>query len=309
MGHLLLAIACSAAIALIFKHSETSGRNRYAVTTANYLAACLVGIWLVARTPQMLPDVAEPLRDLALLARVLRGEAEQMTPAAGSLWALMVGGGAGAFFFAAFIFYQISVRRYGVGLSGAFAKLGILVPLALSLLFWREYPTSLQWVGMVLAVISILWVNLPTRVGPSRPPLGETLRPALLLLFLFGGLAEFSNKIFQKYGLLDAKALFLLATFATAFLCSLVATLRKGRDVCWRDVWTGIAVGVPNIFSSFFLISALDRIPAAVVFPSYGAGTIVIISLVGATFFRERLSRREWAVIGLTVVALVIINL
>ena len=103
--------------------------------------------------------------------------------------------------------------------------------MSLSLLVWREFPNSIQWVGMSLAVSAIAIVNWP---GSRR--LADALKPALLLLFLFGGLAEFSNKFYQKYALTDFKVYFLLTTFAVAFVWSLIATLRRLQPVSRRDV-------------------------------------------------------------------------
>jgi multidrug transporter EmrE-like cation transporter len=278
MLYLWLAIICSASIALIFKHSESRGMNRYAVTTANYLAASVVSIVILFSSglPLDLPGG----------------------------WAMLLGLMAGAVFFSAFMYYQISVKKHGVGLAGTFAKLGILVPMTLSLVLWKEHPSSLQWLGISLAVLSIVAVNWPSDKG-----MRNSLRSALLLLFLFGGMAEFSNKVYQKYGLQEYKALFLLVTFGTAFLYSGLLTWMKGLKVTRRDLITGLAVGIPNLFSSFFLILALETIPAAVAFPIFGAGTIVIINVVGMAFFRERLTRIELAAVGLTVVAIVLINL
>jgi drug/metabolite transporter (DMT)-like permease len=219
-------------------------------------------------------------------------------------WGLLMGIPAGLVFFLAFIYYQISVRDNGAGLAGAFAKLGILVPMSLSLVLWLELPTRLQWFGMTLALGSIVLVNVTSLEGWTK-----SLRPALLMLFLLGGLAEFSNKIFQKYGAVDYRLVFLLTTFAVAGVLAFGTTIRKRLPVTGRDVLVGLAVGLPNLFSSFFLIAALDQIAAAVVFPVFAAGTIVIINVVGMVVFREKLSPREYLAVGLTIVALILINL
>ncbi len=301
MGYLALAILCSASIALLFKRSESTGLNRYAVTAANYAVAALVSAALLALDP--------PAWDWsgawgALSATLARGQAP--VPAGSALWSVLAGLGAGAFFFLAFIQYQLSVRDHGAGLAGAFIKLGILVPMALSLVVWEEYPTAVQWGGITLAVGSIALVNWPGR-GIGR----DAVRPALLLLllFAFGGLAEFSNKVFQRYALLEDRALFLLVTFAVAFLLSAWAARRRPAPVTRRDLAMGALVGVPNLFSSFFLILALNELPAAVAFPAFGAGSILLINAAGFWLFRERLRRREQVAVGLTILALVLINL
>lgn len=302
MLYLIAAIFCSASIALLFKRSESSDMNRYAVTTANYAMATLIAVFLIALTWDNKPAYISITGSLKSIARMFL-EGAPLPPRASLIWSLTAGGAAGIVFFLGFIYYQLAIRRHGVSLSGAFSKLGILVPMSLSLVLWREFPTGLQWLGIALAVASILIVNWP--FGQT----GSALKPTLLLLALFGGLAEFSNKIFQKYGYQVDMPLFLVAVFGSAFFLSLLVTWRLRSPVHRRDLLMGAAVGVPNLFASFFLIHALQTIPAAAAFPAYGAGTIVIISLGGLFLFRERLAPREIFGILATIAALVLINL
>lgn len=304
MIYLLLAICASSSIALIFKYSETRGLNRYAVTTVNYVAACAVSLVIMLLDPVWPGETITASAFLGEFGAILQGSAARLSDAGSLWWAVLLGLVAGAFFFLSFIYYQISVKNQGVGLAGAFAKLGILVPMSLSLVVWREFPNSIQWVGMGLAVSAIVIVN-----WPGSRQLADSLKPALLLLFLFGGLAEFSNKFYQKYALTDFKEYFLLTTFAVAFVWSLVATFRHAKPVSRRDMLIGIAVGIPNLFSSFFLILALESIPAAVAYSAFGAGTILVINVVGVTFFGERLSYRDKWAIALISIALILINL
>ncbi len=303
MWYLICAICCSASIALIFKHSETSGMNRYGVTSANYLTACLVSAGLLLAQGFELPlsDMYSAFGDLRNL---ISGEADTASPGTSFARAILIGLLAGGIFFLAFVYYQIGVNRHGVSLTGAFAKLGILIPMSFSLILWKESPSTVQWVGIGLAVFSIVLVNRPTD-GDLR----KAIRPALLLLFLFGGLAEFSNKIFQHYGLLEHKTVFLLTTFSVAFVSSVITTRIKSQKITRRDLLTGVAVGVPNLFSSYFLILALDTVPATVAFPVYSAGSIVVINVVGAAFFKERLRRAEQIAIVLTCLGLILIDI
>jgi multidrug transporter EmrE-like cation transporter len=82
-----------------------------------------------------------------------------------------------------------------------------------------------------------------------------------------------------------------------------------GRLPKRSELLTGFAVGVPNLFSAFFLISALNNLKTAVVFPIFSAGSIVLITAVGYLFFGEKLKTKEWASILMTVVALILINI
>lgn len=304
MFFLFLAITCSASIALIFKHSETTGLNRYVVTSVNYLTACSIAvILLVCSGNPILPDFAARAA-WQEIAEAIVGGRKIVVPGASILWAVLCGFGAGAVFFLAFLYYQISVRRDGVGLSGAFAKLGILIPMSLSLVLWRELPSLIQWVGIGTAVASIVLVNWPG--GDSSR---KAVRPALILLLLFAGLAEFSNKVFQMYGVVEHKDFFLLTTFLVALVFSVFTAVRKGLPASRRDMVVGVAVRLPNLFSSYFLILALETMPAPVAFPLFGAGTILIITLAGRIVFGETSSGREYAAVALVILSIVLISL
>ena len=201
MFYLFLATLCSASIALIFKHSEGKGNNRYAVTTTNYLVAFITSAFMIA-WKGLLSEMRFSWKGFDEFSAVLSGAEPLFSPLASVYWGMVLGSIAGIFFFLSFIYYQKSVKENGAGISGTFAKLGILIPMIFSVVLWREMPTAMQWGGILLALTSILLVNV------TKDAL--TVNKTLLLLFLLGGFAEFSNKIFQKYAINAYKDVFLL---------------------------------------------------------------------------------------------------
>lgn len=287
---LLLAIFSSASIALLFKITENGHHNRYIVTSANYFAAFIVSLWLYI----------DPIK--AMQAGTLNAQDIPFLPL------MRLGIPAGVFFFLSFIFYQVSVKENGASLSAMFGKLGILVPMIISIVIWHEMPTSIQLFGMLLAFSSIIIINFNPSAQKSL--MNRGVKISLILLFITGGLAEFSNKLFQKLSLPDEKNLFLFFVFFTAFVCSLLFAITKkknGSRHYFSDIGLGLLVGIPNLLSSFFLISALNVYPAALVFPLYSSGSIVLVMILSFVLFKERLSKRALVGIGLTLLALVFI--
>ncbi len=277
--------------------------DRFVVTSFNYLAASLVSIVIIGFSDLRLSLLPSSFTIEELLS-VIPPPGKIADPRGSLLWALIVGVPAGAFFFLAFIYYQKGIRENGAGLAGAFSKIGILIPMSVSIVLWNEIPTIIQAVGIGLSIISILLVNIsPEKLDPDE------MRPTLLGLFLFSGLAEFSNKVFQKYGLVEDRMVFLFFVFFTAFLISAAFLVWRRRRPGPREIFTGLIVGLPNLFCSYFLILALDEIKASVVFPLYTATTIVIINIGGYLIFKERLRKKERFAISMIVVALVLINL
>jgi drug/metabolite transporter (DMT)-like permease len=282
--YLLLAIFSSAAIALILKFSETRDLNRYAVTTANYVAAFGLSVLFA-----------------------LMEDAGVMDPAVGFGRTVVLGVAGGILYFLGFIVIQKSIKENGVGITGAVSKIGIIVPVILSMLLWQEMPTAAQAVGILIALIAMIVANLSRDRGAA---IAKGVKTILLLVFVIVGIAEFSNKIFEVYGRTELKSVYLSILFFTAFWISLLVTIhmnrKQGRRIRRDDVIVGMLVGVPNMLTSYFLIESLRTVKAAVAFPVYSSGSILLISLGGLLLFRERMRKQEVTAIGLIIIALIL---
>jgi drug/metabolite transporter (DMT)-like permease len=265
------------------------------VTTFNYVIATVMGVILAIGTPYVNLE-----NGMLTFARFLNGTT--MDASTSMTWALMIGSITGILFFLTFITYQVNVRKYGPSITGMFGKLGILVPMILSVFLFNEMPTGIQMAGIALSLASIVLINLSKE-------LKWELKGLLILFFFLGGIAEFMNKIFQKYAMMTYKPIFLLTVFATALIISLIKTIPTWRKIGWKEVGVGFLVGVPNYFSSYFLINALRDLPTSVVFPVYSAGSILTIILMSHWLFGETFNARKRIAIGMTLVALILINL
>lgn len=286
MLSLILAMLCSASIALLFKISESGKYNRFRVTTANYIAAFSISMLLFVLRSQ---SAGKELGSIFV----------------GVNWPAVIGIGipAGLCFFGSFVLYQQSVKDNGASLSSMAGKMGILLPMVASIVFWQEWPTPLQSVGILLAISAILYIN-------SGPSTHQKIKTSLILLFLVGGLGEFTNKLFQVYGQQNDQSLFLFIVFATACLLSLIYAFKQTIVIgssLKKDMLMGLAIGVPNMFSSHFLILALNTIPAAIAFPAFSAGTILIVALLSRLVFGEKLNNRSMIGLAMTIIALLLI--
>ncbi|SIN92408.1 Multidrug transporter EmrE [Carnobacterium alterfunditum] len=303
MFYLSLAIICSASIALIFKYTENAEANRYVITSANYFIAFAISLFMIF-SRGLLSGVTREVSFAKDFSLLFSNNDHILSPYSSILWGLIVGGIFGSFFFLSFIYYQKSIKENGVGISGTIAKLGILIPMIFSIVIWKEFPSSIQWVGIVLSLVSIVIVNLSQKSIEKFD-----FKPAIILLFIFGGMAEFSNKFYQKYALNEYKDVFLFALFFVAFLISIFYTFKEKSAITKKDILTGFVVGIPNLFSSYFLILALATLKTSVVFPIYSAGSIVLINIGGFLLFKEKIARKNKVAIILTIIALVLINL
>lgn len=278
MLYLLLAIASSALVSIIMRLSDRKVTDNIAMLTVNYLM-CLVVSAAYAGFGNLFP-ATEGLPGTLLM---------------GSINGLLYLGG--------FVLLQINVRKNGVVLSSTFMKLGLLVSIAVSVIFFREMPDALQVIGFCLAVAAIVLINFKKESG------GEVgFKAGLILMLLAGGMGDAMAKVFEEVGDPALEPHFLMYTFLVALILCTALMLRKGQKPGKWEVLFGLLIGVPNFFSAKFLLGALEHIAAVIVYPVYSVATILVVSLTGVLAFRERLEKRQWIGMGLILVALVLLN-
>lgn len=300
MTALLLAILASSILSLVLKLSESRELERYAVTAINYVAAT-VGALLLGGQPDPQAVIAPGAGPA--IADALRAGAP-IAPDHGPGWATAWGSITGVALFIGLVTFQRAIRAHGVGLATAMAKLGVLVPLILSIGVWGEHPRVLQWIGIGLALAAIVLANWPGDGDRWR----DAIRPALLLVLVCVGLSEFSSKVFQVHGHGVDKPTFLAAGFGVAGVIALIVVAARRRRFGLAELGVGVAVGVPNLFTIGSLVDALQVLPAAVVFPVFAAGSLLVVQLAGIALFGERPDRAGWAAVGLTAAAVILIN-
>lgn len=218
--------------------------------------------------------------------------------------ALGLGALQGLIYLAAFVLLQYNDKRNGVVLSASFMKLGLLVPMAISIIFFHEQPGIFHIIGFVVAIAAILTINYEPKSAARAGSMAS-----LIALLLVGGLVDVMAKIFQELGNPDHAEQFLFYTFAAALVLSLVMVLRKKERPGKAELFYGTLVAIPNFFSSKFLLAALTELDAIIVLPSYNVGTILLATLAGIIVFHEKLKKHQWAAIAAIVVALALLNL
>ena len=277
MIYLLLAILCSSAISLVMRLSSDRVENGYGMLTVNYITCMLLAAFHVGF--DVLP----------------------MGPGFGQT--LGLGAFTGAVYLAAFVLMQMNVRKNGVVLSSVFMKLGLLVPMLVSIVLFGEMPGALQWLGFVLAVAAIVMINWKS--GGS----GASSALSLVLLLLAGGTADCMSKVFEELGPAALSGQFLFFTFLFAFLLCKDLVLFRRQRIGRNEMIYGCLVGLPNFYSSKFILSALTELDAVIVYPSFSVATILVVTLVGVLAFKERLNKLQWLALGIILAALDLLNI
>ena len=278
MGYLLLAIFSSAMISVLMRLSTGKVKGHFSMLAANYLVCGILGALYA---------------DFSLFSAQTDGVG--ITVGIAVLNGFILLGG--------LVLLQISTRKNGIVLSSLFMKLGLLVPFVVSMLFFHEMPTRLQIAGFCVAVGAIVVFNLKKDAAGSRFGI------ALILLLLLNGGADTMVKIFEALGPQVLSNHFLCLSFSVAFvLCAGLVIFQKERPD-GKAVLYGSLIGVANFFSSKFILASLAYIPGVVVFPTYSVSTMLVVTMCGVIFFKERLAKRQWLAFAGVIAALIMLNI
>lgn len=282
MIYLFLAIVSSAMVSLTMRLSERHIQNNMVMFAANY-GACLA------------------------LARCFMGNGRLLVMEPGILAAFGLGALSGILYLVNFVILQISMRHNGVVLSSTFMKLGVLVPTVMAVVIFRERPEILQVMGMMAALAAILMIHFDQSKNQGMKDMAKS-SGLLLVLLLISGFTDSMANVYDKAGLPAFKEHYLFFTFLAALLASLAIAVKNRKRTRAADLFFGILIGVPNYFSARFLLLALGKLPAVIVYPVYSTATIVLISVVSVAAFREQISRRKRMALFLIVFALILLN-
>lgn len=299
MLYLGLAVACSLAIAMIFKLSERRGLDRISLLTVNYAVAFVVAAGLLAAGVE---DVGE---GLALSPGLV----------ALGVWT-------GALFIGGFVLFSYAILLAGMSLATGVMRLAVALPFLASWFVWDEVPSAAQLAG--LGVAGIAFFLIARRGDQPVAAFGievETRHPApwkvagvLALLFLAGGAVDTSMKAFgELYAGTNSRALFLLMVFGVAFGLGLGWVvwrgLRRGRWVRPEEAVLGVVLGLVNYGSAEFILQAIARLSGTFVFPANNIAIVVGAAVLGVVVWGERLTRTNKLGLGLAAAALLLLGL
>ena len=282
MFYLILAILGSSMVSINMRLSEGRASGKVSMLTMNYIT-CLT------------------------LAGAYMGFGNVFPGTEGIGATLGMGIFNGILYLLGFILLRHNVKKNGVVLSATFIKLGLLVPMVVSVCFFKEKPALIQIIGFCVALAAIVLINFEKNDGSDSAQKGSKI--SLLLLLLAGGGADAMSKVFEEVGNTALTEQFLFYTFFGALVLCLGLLFWKREHPGFMDLFFGALIAVPNYFASQFLLKALARLDAVIVYPSYNVATIFLATLAGICLFRERLKVRQWIAIGAIVVALALLNL
>lgn len=275
---LILATFFSASFGLIVSFAQRRRANLYVVGAINYTLATCFHLVLHARVGGW-----APLRPTLII---------------GLLGGLAYVGG--------FFLLFPTMKLRGVSISTAMLRLAVIIPMLVGLVLWGERLTTLQAVGVILAMISLPLLTL--RPAEGLGGLKSRSVVLLLALFIINGGCMLSVRGFTQTGIEGQSSLFLAILFGTAALIATTVWLFHREGTSRRDLLPGVMLGVDNALANLALVAALGRLPGVLVFPFYSSVGMVFSVVFAHLVWHERINRLELGGMAIAVVAVVLAN-
>lgn len=282
MGFLITAMMCSSSVNLTFAYAKSKGMDTLHVTFFNYLAAFALSAFIFMRN--------------------ITASASYLTVLADQAFLPIFAAYTGVIYLTCFLGIQFSVIKNGPSITTMFNRLGMIVPVAVSIVIFNEMPTPFRWIGIILAIVALIAYSYDR---------GFQFNGLLFTVFVLGGAAELSNKLFSALFDESFKPFYLLIVFGTCTIITVfILKFRSHKgSITGKEIQAGIFLGTANFSTAFFILKSLVALPSTIVYPSLSVGVILITALVSKLFFGEVFTRKVCFVLLLTIVSLIFINL
>jgi drug/metabolite transporter (DMT)-like permease len=288
---LIAGILCSASLVLFFKKfSEWNVRIPQAIAF-NYLVCVLTGL---ALKPSALQDfsfeVVPPWSSLALALGIL--------------------------FITTFTLSSLTAVAFGASVAAMGMKLGLVFPVMLGIWYYGEPGSLPRYAGILLAFMAMILASRQPKEASEKVnhKAWQLFLPAIV--FLGSGmcdtLVQYAQKIYFSQGGFDA---FLLLLFLIAgvlgSLRSVYEHLKGIHKFKLKNLGAGILLGIPNYFSIWFLLKALQssELGSSAIFVLYNIGTVLTAALISGLFMGEKFSKMRIAALILGSAAVALISL
>ncbi len=218
----------------------------------------------------------------------------------------------GVVFIIVFNLMALTVQYFGIMISTVFQKMSMIAPTLFAILWYHEVGGWMKWVGIILASLSILLLSYQRseQTTLSRQRL-YILFP--ILTFLGSCIIDSTLYYIEKEGYVTesnmgfVSTLFLFAGIS-GLLIFILQSFKTKPDIQWKNILGGIALGIPNFFSIYLLLLALQQgFDGSVVFPINNIGILVTATILGIIIFHERMTKPKLIGFGFAVLAIILI--
>lgn len=278
MLFLVLSILCSVIVGVIFKITRKYNSNPIQIIALNYLTALALCYFTFS------PNLAE---------------VDAKAP-----WNIYIAIGVLLPFI--LLVLVASIKHMGIVKTDAAQRLSLFIPILAAWLIFKEEFNSYKVVGLVVGFLALLFILRKQ----SENTQNKWFLPAAVLIG-FGVIDILFKQVALYTTLPYPTSLFVVfcIALAVAILISIYEMTTKKTKLAPKNILFGALVGIFNFGNILFYLKAHKAFAEnpSTVFAGMNMGVIILGSLTGLLFFREKLSKINFIGIFLALISIVLI--
>lgn len=279
MINLIFSILCSVSVGVLFKYIKAKTSVNIFLITINYLCAIVATYVCFRPEIDFIPIVYD--RYTITLSVLLPS---------------------------VFILLSLSIRYSGIIKTDIAQRISLVIPVACSYWLFNEVIPTMRWVGIITGFVALFFILNKGQKATGNHPV------YLILVFLGYGIIDvlFKQVALQKR-IPYTVALFYIfcGCFIFASLITLISFFKKKVILQKSAVFYGILLGLFNFLNIYFYLKAHQSFAnnPTTVFATMNFGVILLGTLIGAIYFKEKLSGKNILGLVLAVIAIVFVVL
>jgi drug/metabolite transporter (DMT)-like permease len=280
---LLASIGISSLLYVIFKLFQVNNVNTLHAIVINYMVAAATG--LIAYQGELSTDLV--LQSSWLPYSIVLG----------------------ALFLTIFNVMALTSQRNGLSVASVASKMSLVIPVIAGVWIYDEAMGWIKAIGILFALMAVYFVSLRKEDG-----IGIELKYLILpvTLFIGSGAIDTILKYAESTHVNEGdEPIFSATCFIVAFAFGVIVLIYEavhGRYVNYRALVGGALLGIPNYFSIYAIIRALQSpLESSTIFTLNHVGTVGLTTVLGVLCFRESLIKKNYIGLGMAALAILLI--
>lgn len=281
MIYLLLSIASSTLIFVLFKLFKKYNINTLQAIVVNYFTACLCGSLLYEGQIR----ASEIIKTDWFFAAI----------------------GLGFLFIAIFNVMALTAQKNGLSVASVASKMSVIIPVLFGIYIYNESTGVQKIIGIILALIAVYLTSVKQK---DDAILTQSIYLPIILFFGSGIIDTSVNHFAPDDDIpIFSATIFGIAAIIGFVILSYKAIVRKDYFKL-KSVPFGITLGIVNYCSIYFLLKALrvDGFESSSIFTMNNVAIVAVSTLIGLVLFKEKISNRNWIGIFIAIISIILVT-
>lgn len=287
IAYLVISVVLNAFLAVIFRYFTEFKVNNFVAIVINYLVCFAIGTVMTSGATLQLSS----------------------TPMAWWPFLLVLG----TIFILTFNVIASTVQIFGITIAALVQKMSVLLVVIFAIVYYNEELNLIRSIGLLAGFVSIFLITgrpAKRRIGPKA---GYLLALPIIVFFL-GGVIDSTfvhiSKLNLTHGQEDHFAALLFGIAGVLGMFVVLFNLLRGKtSIKMKDVYGGIALGVPNFFTVYCIQKMLTSdLDGSVVFPIHNIAILIFSAILSKAIFSEKFGVMKYVGIALAIIAILLLS-